>query len=109
MAFAPSDRELRINFGVLSGREATAAEIEELARELHAWLPSFTVISEHRFQFGEDVEASVHQVRIEVERAIDGELRGRLLEIADRWATTCAAERHVDLMTPEPGSLDPVS
>lgn len=109
MAFAPSDREIRINFGVLSGREATAAEIEELARELHSWLPSFTVVSEHRFQFGVDVEASVHQVRVEVENGIDDVLRGRLLEIADRWASACAAQRHVDIVTPEPGSLDPVA
>lgn len=109
IAFASSDREIRVNFGMHSGREATAAEIEELARELHARLPSFTIVSEHRFEFGADVEASVHQVRIEVEDELDDELRGRLLETADRWARACAAERHLDLITPEPGSLDPVA
>jgi hypothetical protein len=109
MTFASSDREIRVNFGVLSGREATAAEIEELARELHTRLPSFTVVSEQRYQFGEDVEASVHQVRIEAEEPLDDELRGRILEIADRWASACAAERHLELEPAEPSPLDPVA
>lgn len=108
MVFATGDREIRINFGVISGREATSAEIEELARELHARLPSFSIVSEHRYEFAGDVEASVHQVRIEVERPLAEELRGRVLEIAERWASSCAAERHADVITPYPGEIDSV-
>jgi hypothetical protein len=47
----------------------------------------------------------VHQVRIEVEDPIDTEQRGRLVEIADRWASACAAERHVDVPTASTGSI----
>jgi hypothetical protein len=108
IAFAGSDREIRVNFGLLTGREATSAEVEELAKELHGRLASFSIVAEQRFEFGGDVEASVHQVRIEVEEPLDDELRGRLLEVAERWASTCAADRHVDVVTPYPGSLDPV-
>ena len=108
IAFAGSDREIRVNFGLVSGREVTSAEVEELARELHGRLESFSVVSEQRFEFGGDVEASVHLVRIEVEEPLDDELRGRVLEIAERWASTCAAERHADVVTPYPGSLDRV-
>ena len=108
IAFAPSDREIRVNFGVLTGREATSAEVDELARELHARLASFSIVAEQRHEFAGDVEASVHQVRIEAEAPIDDELRGRLLEIAERWASACAADRHADVVTPYPGSLDRV-
>ena len=93
IAFARSDREIRVNFGLLTGREVTAAEVEELAKELHPRLESFSIIAEQHFEFGGDVEASVHQVRIE----LDG-----------RWAGACAADRHVDVVTPYPGALDPV-
>lgn len=106
IAFASSDREIRVNFGLISGREVTAAEVEELARELRSRLDSVTIVAEQRFEFGEDVEASVHQVRVEVEDAFDDELRGRLLEIVERWASACAASRHADVVTPYPGSLD---
>ena len=30
MVFSTGEREIRVNFGLISGREATAAEIEEL-------------------------------------------------------------------------------
>lgn len=108
IAFARSDREIRVNFGLLTGREVTAAEVEELAKELHPRLESFSIIAEQHFEFGGDVEASVHQVRIELDGPVDDELRGRLLEIAERWAGACAADRHVDVVTPYPGALDPV-
>ena len=97
MAFALGDNEIRINFGVFAGREATAAEIEELARELHERIDRFTIVSEHRFEFGGDVEAAVHIVRVCPDGDVDDELRGRLLEICERWATSCVADRHVEV------------
>jgi hypothetical protein len=105
MVFSSGDREIRVNFGVISGRAATAAEIEELARDLHARVQTFSIVSEQRYEFAGDVEASVHQVRIEVEDPIDTEQRGRLIEIADRWASACAAERHVEVPTATTGSI----
>jgi hypothetical protein len=98
MVFSSGD-EIRINFGVMTGREVTAAEVDELARELHARIDAFSIVSEQRYEFAGDVEAAVHQVRIEVESPIDEEFRGRLLEIAERWADACAAERTLQLPT----------
>jgi hypothetical protein len=97
MAFAFSENEIRVNFGVFAGREVTAAEIEELARALHDRIERFTIVAERRFEFGNDVEASVHLVRVCPDDPIDDELRGRLLEICERWAESCVAERHVEV------------
>ena len=99
MVFSSGEREIRVNFGVLTGREVTAAEIDELARELHTRVDTFSVVAEQRYEFAGDVEATVHQVKIEVERPIDVEFRGRLLEIVERWADACAAERTLQLPT----------
>jgi hypothetical protein len=99
MVFSSGDREIRVNFGVLTGREVTAAEIDELARELHARVDTFSIIAEQHHEFAGEVEAKVHQVRIEVENPIDEEFRGRLLEIAERCAEACAAERTLQLPT----------
>jgi truncated hemoglobin YjbI len=98
MVFSSGD-VIRVNFGVLTGREVTAAEVDELARELHARVDTFSIVAEQRYEFAGDVEATVHQVRIEVESPIDEEFRGRLLEIAERWADACAAERTLQLPT----------
>jgi hypothetical protein len=92
----PPGVEIRVNFGVFAGREATAAEIEDLARELHERISEFTIVAEHRFEFGEEAEASVHMVRVELDEA-DAELRGRLLEIVERWAQACINERHIEV------------
>lgn len=99
MVFSSGDREIRVNFGVLTGREVTAAEIDELARELHARVDTFSVVAEQRYEFAGEVEATVHQVKIEIENPIDVEFRGRLLEIVERWADACAAERTLQLPT----------
>lgn len=87
--------EIRVNFGVYAGREATQAEIEELARELRTRVDQFSIVAEQHFEFGVG-EAFVHLVRIDLDGA-DDELRGRLLEIAERWAQGCIAERHVEV------------
>jgi truncated hemoglobin YjbI len=98
MVFSSGD-EIRVNFGVMTGREVTAAEVDELARELHTRVDNFSIVAEQRYEFAGDVEAAVHQVKIEVESPIDEEFRGRLLEIAERWADACAAERTLQLPT----------
>jgi hypothetical protein len=61
-------------------------------------------VAEERHEIGEESEASLNQVRIEVspehlpddEHELD-ELCGRLVEAAEQWANTCIAERHVDV------------
>jgi hypothetical protein len=96
--------EVRVNFGVFAGREATAVEIERLAEWLLDEVGEVSIISEERHEIDANVEASVHQVRIEV--AADrvppaGPERqsviARLVERAEHWARLCVAERHAEI------------
>ena len=93
--------EIRINFGVFAGRSATAAEIEELALELRDAVESFTIVAEERHEFGQAVEASLHQVVIEIAHEFVGpqpeRLCAQLVEVADLWAQACIAARAVDV------------
>jgi hypothetical protein len=95
--------EVRVNFGVYAGRNATAAEIDDLARALRAEVSTFTVIAESRHEFGNGVEGSLHQVVIEIERPnaddLSDETSERIVDLADRWAGSCIASR------PELGEL----
>jgi hypothetical protein len=89
--------EVRVNFGVYTGRNATAAEIDDLAHLLRTEVSIFTVIAEGRHEFGNDVEGALHQVVIEVERQnaddLSDETCERIVDVADRWATACIASR----------------
>ena len=90
--------EVRVNFGVFAGRHATPAEIDELALSLKAHLPSFAIVSEQRHEFGDDVEASVHQVVVEVPQehasAASDVLAEQIVLAANGWALDCIASRH---------------
>ena len=105
-AAAPHDEpglEVRINFGVFAGRQATPAEIDRLAERLLGDLDSVTIVAEERNQISPAVEASVEQVCIElasdqlpppgVQRE---ELQTRLVWHANAWARECIADRHHD-------------
>ena len=93
--------EVRVNFGVFAGRDVTRAEIDDLARGLRDEVESFSIVAEERHEFGGDVEASLHQVVIEVSQEHVGDQRealcDRLVELADDWASACIAARHSDL------------
>jgi hypothetical protein len=90
--------EIRVNFGVFAGRHATPAEIDELALALRDFVPSFAIVSEERHEFGDAVEASVHQVVIEVPREHAGGgldvLAEQIVLAANGWALECIASRH---------------
>ncbi len=90
--------EVRVNFGVFAGRHATPAEIDELALALRDFLPSFAIVSEERHEFGEAVEASVHQVVIELPQEQAGResdvLGEQVVLAANGWALECIASRH---------------
>ena len=93
IAFVDDEGDIRVNFGVFAGREATQAEIDDLAHTLLAELDSVTIVAEQRTVADRDMEASVHQIRIEL---ADGESeRPRL--IAERWAQACIADRHAEI------------
>ncbi|HET7568742.1 MAG TPA: hypothetical protein VFJ91_12160 [Gaiellaceae bacterium] len=90
--------EVRVNFGVFAGRHATPAEIDDLARQLRDLVPSFAVVAEDRHEFGGAVEASLHQVVIEIPREHAGDepdlLAERVVLTAGEWANACIASRH---------------
>ena len=41
-----------MNFGVFAGRNATQAEIDDLARSLNDVVESFAIVAEERHEFG---------------------------------------------------------
>lgn|SRR5438045_9156743 len=109
MAFAvhghePPAIEVLVNFGIFAGRAATPAEIDRLAEFLLDEVGEVSIIAEERHEIDSHVEASVHQVRIEVstdrvpvdqgERAA---IEDRILERAEHWMRVCVAERHAEV------------
>ena len=93
--------EVRVNFGVFAGRDATSAEIDDLGRALVAEVGPVSILSEQRYELSETAEALVHQVRIEIppERLPGDEsdrsrLRAHLVDIAESWALECISHRH---------------
>jgi hypothetical protein len=93
--------EVRVNFGMFAGRHASPAEIDDLARALHDEVGTFTIVAEERHEFADTVEASLHQVVIEIAHEdassdLDA-LSRRLVATAERWAAECFASRHSSL------------
>jgi len=109
MAFAVHEHDapaiqVRVNFGIFAGRDATAAEIDRLAEWLLDEVGEVSIISEERHEIDANVGASVHQVRIEVaadrvpaDSAERAAIEGRIVERAEHWANLCVAERHVGI------------
>src|SRR3954469_1509616 len=100
----PPGLEVRVNFGIFAGRAATAAEIDELAQALLTKVGEISIVAEERHEIGEDSEASLHQVRVEVDPEYipadehDADvLAGRIVEAADSWARDCVADRRVEI------------
>jgi hypothetical protein len=96
----PPALEIRCNFGMFAGREATPAELDDLAHTLLTMVHDVAVVSEQRREVGPASEAALHQVRIEVtdDKLPDDDLEverliGRLMQETERWAESCMAER----------------
>jgi hypothetical protein len=84
--------EVRVNFGVFAGRNATNAEIDDLARAVRREVESFAIVAEERHEFGGEVEATIRQVVIEIPED-GGGLEQRVSELAERWALECIRSR----------------
>ena len=101
----PPGLEVRVNFGVFAGREATPAEIDELAEALRQEaVDGVAIVAEERHEFSDHSEASLHQVRVEIasEALPEDEdersaLEERLVQKAEAWALACIAERHAEV------------
>ena len=100
----PPGLEVRVNFGIFAGRAATPAEIDELAQALLPKVGEVSIVAEDRHEIGTATEASLHQVRIEVDPEYipadehDADvLAGRIVEAAEGWARSCVADRHAEV------------
>ncbi len=100
----PPALEVRVNFGVFAGRDATPAEIDDLASALLEQVGAVSIVAEDRHMIDEHSEASVHQVRIEIgpeslpsEPAELERLGERVVAAAEQWAEACIAERHAEV------------
>lgn len=102
--FEPPTLEIRVNFGMFAGREATPAEIDTLATELLDKVTGVAIVAEDRHEISAHSEAALHQVRVEVsgdelptnEHELD-EMSGRLIEVTERWARECIADRRIQV------------
>jgi hypothetical protein len=83
-----------VNFGILSGRDATQAELDRLALTLRqaGAGAEMTIIAARRQDYGRGFEGVVHQVRVAV---VDSPMP--LVEtICREWALSCAEDRRVE-------------
>lgn len=93
IAFVDEQGDVRVNFGMFAGRDATQAEIDDLAKTLLERLDSVTIVAEQTTIADREMEASVHQIRID----LDGTEPAEPLRVAAEWAEACIAERHLEL------------
>jgi hypothetical protein len=98
----PPALEVRVNFGMFAGREATPAEIDDLASSLLEQVGAVSIVAEERHEIDEKSEAAIHQVRIEIDsaslpedREALQELSVRLVVAVEQWAEACIADRHI--------------
>jgi hypothetical protein len=100
----PAGLEIRINFGVFAGRDATTAELEELGKLLVPEAGEVSIVGEERHEMTEDVEVVLHQVRVAVPPdAVPDDVAERkafcerLVTLAEIWARQCINERHSEI------------
>jgi hypothetical protein len=100
----PAGLEIRVNFGVFAGRDATAAELEELGKLLVPEAGEVSIVGEQRHEISEDAEVVLHQVRVSVAPEIVPDDPGvrqafseRLVTLAEIWARQCINERHAEI------------
>ena len=100
----PAGLEIRINFGVFAGRDATTAELEELGKLLLPEAGEVSIVGEERHEMTKDAEVVLHQVRVAIppERVPSNrdEYKAfceRLVGLAEIWARQCFNDRHADI------------
>ena len=100
----PFGLEIRVNFGVFAGRDATTAELEELGKLLLTEAGEVAIVGEERHELSNGTEAVLHQVRVAippevvpVDRNERHAFSDRLVGLAEIWARRCINERHADI------------
>jgi hypothetical protein len=90
--------EIRVNFGIFAGREATPAEIDDLAKRLLFEVDEIEIISEQIYEVAPNSEAQLHQVRITVSDPFADS--SKLVADAEQWAHACIDQRHAEITEP---------
>jgi hypothetical protein len=102
IAFVRSDAvgaiEIVVNFGPLTGREATLAENDRLARRLLAIADHVRVHAVRTHDMSDETETIVHQVVVEAEAGQDE--AGTIRDACEAWAVECAEERSLEPLEP---------
>ena len=100
----PAGLEIRVNFGVFAGRDATTAELEELGKLLVPEAGEVSIVGEERHEMTEDAEVVLHQVQVAIppeavpdDRAERDGFCERLVTLAEIWARQCINERSGEL------------
>jgi hypothetical protein len=88
------DGSVVVNFGILTGREATQAELDRLALALRqaGAGAEMTITAERRQEYSPGIEGVVHQVRV----TLAGSPTHSVEAICDAWALSCAEDRTVE-------------
>jgi hypothetical protein len=95
VTFVTDDGAIVINFGILTGREATQAEIDRLAQTLNTEAdagPDITIVSSRRQDYGPGIETVTHQVVVEVTAGHPVEVE----VLCRAWVLSCADDRRVE-------------
>ncbi len=100
----PAGLEIRVNFGMFAGRDATTAELEELGKLLVPEAGEISIVGEERHEVAEDAEIVLRQVRVAISRenvpaepAERKEFCHRLVTLAEIWARQCFNERSSEI------------
>jgi|SRR5262249_42169234 hypothetical protein len=99
-----SGLEIRVNFGVFAGRDATTAELEDLGSLLLPEAGEISIVGEERHELADSVELVLRQVRVAIPPdrvpTEKGERKAfcvRLVGLAEIWARRCIEDRHADI------------
>ena len=80
MAFAadqePAGLEIRVNFGMFGGRDATSAELDELGKLLVPEVGDVSIVAEQRHEMSSDAEAQQA-----IQQLNGQDLKGRALKV----------------------------
>jgi hypothetical protein len=94
IAFADDAGSIVVNFGVLTGREATQAEVDRLALALRQGGAGadMTITAARRQDYGRHFESVAHQVHV----TVPGSPASWVEAICSAWATSCAEDRSIE-------------
>ena len=89
------DGSVVVNFGIVSGREATQAELDRLALVLRqaGVGAEMTITAERRQDYAPGFEGVVHQVHVTL---VDSPITRLVETICHEWAMSCAEDRSVE-------------